>query len=114
MSLPNTLDIPYWVQRWENNQAQWHLPKVNTGMTNNLDKWIGDAKDGRVFFPLCGKTLDMTFMATAGFTVIGSEGSYLLKRAISRCCFSSFATIISSGCFNYSMFFVFLLFFSLL
>lgn len=76
MSNPNPLDIPYWNRRWEENQVQWHLPQTNPMIVKHLGDWLKDAHSGRVFFPLCGKTKDMTHLATLGFSVFGAEGMY--------------------------------------
>jgi len=57
----------------------WHLQDVNP----TLKEFVGEllpAKPGqdglgpRVLFPLCGKTVDMPFLASQGYRVVGVEG----------------------------------------
>ena len=61
-----------WLEFWENNEINWHSDVV----TQELEEYLGLLKleDGdKVFFPLCGKSLDMTYILNQGFSVIGVE-----------------------------------------
>ena len=61
-----------WLEFWENNEINWHSDDV----TQELEEYLGLLKlepGDRVFFPLCGKSLDMTYMLNQGFSVIGVE-----------------------------------------
>ena len=61
-----------WLEFWENNEINWHSDVV----TKELEEYLGLLKlepGDKVFFPLCGKSLDMTYMLKQGFSVIGVE-----------------------------------------
>jgi len=61
-----------WLEFWENNEINWHSDVV----TQELEEYLGLLKlepGDKVFFPLCGKSLDMTYMLKQGFSVIGVE-----------------------------------------
>ncbi len=55
----------FWLQRWEENKIGFHLDEVNP----HLDKhWIklGIGPGFRVFVPLCGKSVDLRWLAEQG------------------------------------------------
>ena len=61
-----------WLEFWENNEINWHSDVV----TKELEEYLGLLKlepGDKVFFPLCGKSLDMLYMLNRGFSVIGVE-----------------------------------------
>ena len=61
-----------WLEYWENNETNWHSDVV----TQELEEYLGLLKlepGDTVFFPLCGKSLDMIYMLNRGFSVIGVE-----------------------------------------
>jgi len=61
-----------WLQFWESNEINWHSDVV----TQELEEYLGLLKlepGDKVFFPLCGKSLDMTYILNQGFSVVGVE-----------------------------------------
>jgi len=61
-----------WLEFWKNNETNWHS---DVG-TQELEEYVGLLKlepGDKVFFPLCGKSLDMTYILNQGFSVIGVE-----------------------------------------
>ena len=61
-----------WLEFWENNEINWHSDVV----TQELEEYLGLLKlepGDKVFFPLCGKSLDMIYILNRGFSVIGVE-----------------------------------------
>lgn len=60
-----------WHQRWREGRIGFHLPHVNP----DLLRFAGDLPPppARVLVPLCGKSVDMTFLAERGHHVIGIE-----------------------------------------
>jgi len=61
-----------WLEFWENNEINWHSDVV----TQELEEYLGLLKlepGDKVFFPLCGKSLDMIYLINQGFSVIGVE-----------------------------------------
>ncbi|KAI9016808.1 thiopurine S-methyltransferase [Hyaloraphidium curvatum] len=65
-----------WDARWRDGRIGFHKSDVN----NNLVRWIGELRapgnaKPRVFVPLCGKSLDLPYLAREGFDVTGLEWS---------------------------------------
>nr|AAR37654.1 thiopurine S-methyltransferase [uncultured marine bacterium 439] len=61
-----------WLEFWKNNETNWHSDDV----TQELEEYLGLLKlepGDKVFFPLCGKSHDMTYILNQGFSVIGVE-----------------------------------------
>ena len=61
-----------WLEFWENNEINWHSNVV----TQELEEYLGLLKlepGDKVFFPLCGKSLDMIYLLNQGFFIIGVE-----------------------------------------
>ena len=61
-----------WLEYWENNEINWHSDAV----TEELEAHLGLLKlkpGDKVFVPLCGKSIDMTYLLNQGFSVIGVE-----------------------------------------
>lgn len=69
-------DNVLWLQCWRDRQTAFHQKAVNQLLARfwpSLDL----AKGSRVFVPLCGKSLDMIWLAQQGHEVIGVELSLL-------------------------------------
>jgi len=61
-----------WLEFWEKNEINWHSDVV----TQELEEYLGMLKlepGDKVFFILCGKSLDMTYILNHGYSVIGVE-----------------------------------------
>lgn len=61
-----------WIERWEQGQTGWHELDGNAGL-----KKYWQATNRRVLVPLCGKTMDLLWLAGQGNQVIGVELSEL-------------------------------------
>lgn len=59
-----------WLARWEQGRTGWHEPLGNTGLRRY---WSGVEPGRRVLVPLCGKTVDMLWLAERGLVVSGVE-----------------------------------------
>ncbi|CAG5120128.1 unnamed protein product [Candidula unifasciata] len=66
--------ISHWKDRWDKGQIGFHRTYVNPALQRHVEKLIPEAGANAVFFPLCGKSVDMKWMADRGLTVIGVEG----------------------------------------
>ncbi len=62
----------FWLNRWEEGDIAWHHDEVNEYL---LSHWcrLDAPTDSRVFVPLCGKSLDMVWLAQQGHSVVGVE-----------------------------------------
>lgn len=76
-------DNELWQQSWRDREIGFHQKTVNSHLIKfwpNLGLTVSD----RVFVPLCGKSLDLLWLAEQGHTVIGVELSPLAARAFFR------------------------------
>ena len=82
-------NVAIWAKRWEQRAIGFHLNHLNPCIQKNLELWLGPAptlpaddskfntvpqNTKRIFFPLCGKTLDMAILSKMGYYVGGLEG----------------------------------------
>lgn len=68
----------FWKERWERHEIGFHLNEVNPCLLRHWGS-LELAADASVLVPLCGKTLDMAWLAAQGFAVTGVE---LSERAV--------------------------------
>lgn len=59
----------FWHKKWESGQIGFHLPEVNPYLQRH---WSVPAT-ARVLVPLCGKSLDLAWLAGCGHQVLGVE-----------------------------------------
>ena len=59
----------FWHKKWESNQIGFHLSEVNPYLQRH---WAVPATS-RVLVPLCGKSLDLAWLAGRGHQVLGIE-----------------------------------------
>ncbi|XP_051927600.1 probable thiopurine S-methyltransferase [Hippocampus zosterae] len=67
------VDLKEWEQRWEENQISFHKPQVHEMLESHIDKVLAGRTGVRFFFPLCGKAVDMKWLADMGHSVVGVE-----------------------------------------
>ncbi|MGL1934642.1 MAG: thiopurine S-methyltransferase [Fibrobacterales bacterium] len=66
------MDEQFWHKKWHKNEIGFHMSQVNP----QLEAWfrtLNIVAGGRVFVPLCGKTLDIEWLLEQGFDVVGAE-----------------------------------------
>lgn len=73
-------DNASWLQCWHDRQTGFHQAAVNPLLTRFWPE-LGLDTASRIFVPLCGKSLDMVWLAQQGHEVIGVELSPLAVRA---------------------------------
>lgn len=72
------MDEGFWQRRWARNEIGFHLNEVNPYLRRHWpDLRLADG--ARVLVPLCGKSLDMAWLAQQGHAVLGVE---LSERAV--------------------------------
>ena len=62
----------FWQARWTRNEIGFHQTEVNPYLSRHWPT-LGLAPGSRVLVPLCGKTLDLAWLAGEGFAVLGVE-----------------------------------------
>src|SRR5690606_22020225 len=66
----------FWLERWREGRTHFHLERV-TPLLQKYWPGLGLPKGSKVLVPLCGKTLDMVWLAEQGHKVLGVELSPL-------------------------------------
>lgn len=72
----------FWHARWREGRIGFHKPDVNPHLAANLEHLGAPRADAAVFVPLCGKSVDLPYLASRGFRVVGVELSALACRAL--------------------------------
>mgnify|MGYP006186955445 CR=1 FL=1 len=62
----------FWQERWARNEIGFHLREVNPYLQRHWPD-LGLAAGAQVLVPLCGKSLDMAWLAGQGYRVLGVE-----------------------------------------
>jgi thiopurine S-methyltransferase len=62
----------FWHERWEKSEIGFHQDEINPHLRQHFLN-LHHARDGKVFVPLCGKSLDMMWLRQQGCNVIGVE-----------------------------------------
>lgn len=66
----------FWLERWQKNEIGFHAPKVQPALAKYWAS-LRLGKGATVFVPLCGKSIDMSWLAGQGHRVVGAELSEL-------------------------------------
>jgi len=75
------VEIDFWRQRWADGRLGFHQARVNSRLTKFWRAFAAaERADATVLAPLCGKSLDMLWLARAGHRVIGVEVSDIACR----------------------------------
>jgi thiopurine S-methyltransferase len=74
------MEREFWLARWSNQEIGFHQPQANPWLKKCWSK-LGVASDRPVFVPLCGKSLDLGWLAEQGHPVIGVELAETAVRA---------------------------------
>ena len=72
----NIMDTDFWLQRWQDGQTGFHQDEVMPLLQKHWPALQLPAH-ARVLVPLCGKTLDLHWLAAQGHRVLGVEISPL-------------------------------------
>lgn len=62
----------FWQERWVRNEIGFHLEDVHPGLRRHWPR-LGLPDGATVLVPLCGKSLDMGWLAGQGYRVLGVE-----------------------------------------
>lgn len=70
------MEHSFWHERWEAGRIGFHVNRPNPLMVAHISA-LSLAAGSRVFVPLCGKTLDIGWLLSRGYRVVGAELSEL-------------------------------------
>lgn len=71
----------FWHERWAQGQIGFHMNEVHPDLRAHHE-WLCGGGPRRVLVPLCGKTLDLDWIARNGDTAVGVELSEVAARAV--------------------------------
>lgn len=74
------MDTHFWLHKWEQNDIAFHEHEANPLLVKHV-KSLSLAKGSRIFLPLCGKTLDIAWLLSQGYAIVGAE---LSEKAIEK------------------------------
>ncbi len=66
----------FWLNRWQRNKLGWHEDGVNRHLAEHWSS-LELPEHARVLVPLCGKSLDLLWLASRGHPVLGIDISPL-------------------------------------
>lgn len=66
------MEASYWHQRWDRGEIGFHADQVNPALVQHLGK-LNLEPGGRIFVPLCGKSLDIGWLLAQDYNVVGVE-----------------------------------------
>ncbi|XP_068787810.1 thiopurine S-methyltransferase [Struthio camelus] len=62
-----------WLQKWETGKTGFHKEQGHPLLQKYLDVLLNGRSGLRIFFPLCGKAVEMKWLADMGHRVVGAE-----------------------------------------
>ncbi len=68
------MQLEFWYQRWQQDQTGFHLTEVNAYLLRHWNT-LGVRPGSRVLVPLCGKSVDMAWLASNNYPILGVEYS---------------------------------------
>lgn len=66
------MDADFWRDRWREGRIGFHLADTNPRLVEHWRDFAGGSA-GRVLVPLCGKSVDLAYLASLGHEVVGVE-----------------------------------------
>lgn len=66
------MEADFWHARWQNNEIGFNQSKINPYLQPFWPQ-LNAPHDKAVFVPLCGKSIDMVWLRTQGYSVLGVE-----------------------------------------
>lgn len=75
----NRMHHTFWAEHWARGQIGFHLPQVNPHLVRHIDALAPTPR--RVLVPMCGKSVDLAWLAARGHEVLGIEIVEMAARA---------------------------------
>lgn len=72
MNKGELMNPEFWQARWQEKRIGFNQSEVNPLLTKYFSH-LNVPTGGRVFVPLCGKSIDMAWLAAQGYDVVGVE-----------------------------------------
>lgn len=75
------MEVEFWLHKWAENKIGFHMQEVNPLIKKHFSA-LKLEKGACVLVPLCGKTLDISWLLSQGYHVVGAELSELAIRQL--------------------------------
>ncbi len=66
------MEADFWLQKWQSREIAFHQAAANPLLVQCFQQ-LHLIQGSRVFLPLCGKTLDISWLLASGYRVVGAE-----------------------------------------
>lgn len=66
------MERSFWLERWNGGRIAFHRSEPHPALVGHFGR-LGVEPGGRVFVPLCGKTVDIPWLLAEGYRVVGVE-----------------------------------------
>lgn len=66
------MQAEFWLKRWQDGETGWQQENTNSNLIRHWGE-LAPVPSGAVLVPLCGKSLDMLWLASRGHAVVGVE-----------------------------------------
>ena len=76
------MNIEFWEKRWNEGNIGFHLAEVNPYLSEYWSQ-LGIDDEAMVLVPMCGKSMDMIWLMSQGYSVLGVECSEKAIKAFS-------------------------------
>ena len=74
------MEHQFWYEKWEINELGFHQDDFNPPLVKHW-RMLDIPAGSKVFVPLCGKSMDMLWLAQLGYDVLGVELSEIAARS---------------------------------
>ena len=78
------MQTSFWHNKWKKNEIGFHLLETNPLLVEHFSA-LKLKHDSRIFLPLCGKTLDIAWLVSQGYQVVGAELSAIAIEDLFHC-----------------------------
>lgn len=69
-----------WLEKWEKAEIPWHKPKVDNNIQRHLEELTRGQPSASILVTWCGKSVDMPWLCSQGYNVVGVELSTVAVR----------------------------------
>ena len=69
-----------WLEKWEKAEIPWHKPEVDNNIQRHLEELTQGQPSAFILVTWCGKSVDMPWLCSQGYNVVGIELSAVAVR----------------------------------
>lgn len=71
----------HWIERWKEKNIGFHEESINSLLIKHF-KTLNLSTNSRIFVPLCGKTVDISWLLMLGHDIVGAELSEIAVKEL--------------------------------